>query len=317
MNQQTIEIINRVLPILLLLFLGYWFRGTNFLSEPIMDGLRKLVVNVALPSVLFLSFLQIDLQPSFVILSIVIFLLNFALYLFGRFLGPRVAPNHPYFPFLMTGFEYGMLAISLFGSAYGLSQIGLIAVADLGHELFIWFVFLPLLLAKRDGMQRPSEMLQTFAKSPLIIAILSALLLNVIGLNDVFFAWPVTGGIMSTLEFLAALTIPLILLTVGYGIKLDREGFRSAARVVLIRMAIIIPTIYLLNSLLVRALLQLGWPYEVAIITLFIAPPPFIIPLFMSPDLVEERRYVNNVLTLHTIVSVTLFVLFFIFNPTL
>ena len=52
-----------------------------------------------------LSFLQIDLKPSFAILSIVIFLLNLTLYLIGRFLAPRLAPDHPYFPFLMTGFE--------------------------------------------------------------------------------------------------------------------------------------------------------------------------------------------------------------------
>ena len=191
-----------VLAILLLLFLGYWFRRTNFLSESIMDGLRKLVINVALPSVLFLSFLNIDLQLSFVVLSVIIFILNILLYLLGRFLGPRVAPDHPYFPFLMTGFEYGMLAISLFGSAYGLSKIGLIAVADLGHELFIWFVFLPLLLAKRDGTQRPSELLQSFAKSPLIIAILSALLFNALGLRESLYTWPITGGILSTLDFL-------------------------------------------------------------------------------------------------------------------
>jgi len=37
----------------------------------------------------------------------------------------------------------------------------------------------------------------------------------------------------------------------------------------------------------------------------------------LDMTLVEERRYVNNVLMLHTIVSITLFVLFFIFNPTL
>ena len=63
----------------------------------------------------------------------------------------RLNVPHPYFPFLMTGFEYGMLGVSLFGSAYGLENIGYIAVADLGHELFIWFVFLALLLMTREG----------------------------------------------------------------------------------------------------------------------------------------------------------------------
>lgn len=46
MDQQTITIINRVLPILLLLFIGYWFRRHNILSESAMDGLRKLVITL-------------------------------------------------------------------------------------------------------------------------------------------------------------------------------------------------------------------------------------------------------------------------------
>jgi predicted permease len=317
MNEQTIAIINRVLPILLLLLLGYWFRRTKFLSESIVEGLRQLVVNVALPAVLFLSFLNIDLQLSFVVLSVIVFSINVGLYLVGRFLGPRLAPAHPYFPFLMTGFEYGMLAISLFGSAYGLAQIGIIAVVDLGHELFIWFVFLPLLLARRDGTQRPGELLRSFIKSPVVVAIIAALVLNIAGLRNALFDWPVTGGIMATLDFLAALVIPLILLTVGYGIKLDRAGFGVAARVVLIRLALIMPTLLLLNYLLVRGMLRLGTPYEVAIVTLFIAPPPFIIPLFMDQSMLEERRFVNNVLTLHTVVTIVIFVIFFVFNPTL
>ena len=282
-----------------------------------MDGMRKLVINVALPSVLFLSFLQIELQPSFVILSIIIFLINILLYLIGRFLGPRLAPGHPYFPFLMTGLEYGMLAISLFGTAYGLAQVGIIAVVDLGHEIFIWFVFLPLLLAKRDGSQKPTELIQSFLKSPVVIAILGAILFNAVGWGESLFTWPLTGGVMGTMGFLSGMTIPLILLTVGYGIQLDRKGFKDAAKVVLIRLAIIIPSIYLLNSLLVRGLLQLGSPYEIALVTLFIMPPPFIIPLFMNQEMIEERSYVNNVLMLHTIVSITLFILFFVLNPVL
>jgi len=37
----------------------------------------------------------------------------------------------------------------------------------------------------------------------------------------------------------------------------------------------------------------------------------------MRPELLEEKRYVNNVLTLYTIVSIVLFAGYFILNPTL
>lgn len=50
--------------------------------------------------------------------------------------------------------------------------------------------------------------------------------------------------------------------------------------------------------------------------TLLIMPPPFIVPLYVSKTLdVEEKKYVNNVLTVHTIISVIIFLVYFILNP--
>ena len=160
------EIISRVLPILLLIAIGFWLRRTNFISESTVGDLRMLVVNLALPAVLFTSFLEIEFDSNDVAIVVATFLLCVALYGFGRALQPHFGAGHEYFPFLMTGFESGMLGISLFGSAYGLSQIGYFAVVDLGHELFIWFFFLALLLAKRDGIQSPGRLFGAFIRSP-------------------------------------------------------------------------------------------------------------------------------------------------------
>jgi predicted permease len=114
-----------------------------------------------------------------------------------------------------------MLGISLFGSAYGLEKIGYLAIVDLGHETFIWFVFLALLLVKRDGLQNSRELVQAFFKSPVIIAILTGILLNIVDARELLYQLPVTGGLMATFQFLGNLTIPVILMIVGYGIKLD------------------------------------------------------------------------------------------------
>lgn len=317
MDPQTVDILNRVLPILLLLLLGYWIRRTRFLSDDLVDGLRKIVVYLALPAVLFLSFLQVELQPSFLVVFFVVFFLCVLLYVLGWLLRPQLAPGQTYFPFLTTGFEYGMLGISLFASAYGLENIGYIAVIDLGHEIFIWFVFLALLLMTRDGIQNPGYLFQSFLKSPVVLGILAGILLNLAGLSQSLAYWPITGGIMAALEFLAAMTVPLILIIVGYGIQLNREGFGSASRVVLLRLMILIPLAILLGQILIQDLLQLERAFAVALFVLLILPPPFIVPLFMSQDSLSDRWYVNNVLTLHTVVTIVVFAFFFILNPTI
>lgn len=317
MDPQAVDILNRVLPILLLLFLGYWIRRTRFLSDDLIEGLRKVVVYLALPAVLFLSFLQVELKPSFLVVFFVIFFLCVLLYGLGRLLRPRLAPNQTYFPFLTTGFEYGMLGISLFASAYGLQNIGYIAVIDLGHEIFIWFVFLALLMMTREDAQSPGQLFQSFLKSPVILGILAGILLNLAGVSHSLADWPVTGGIIAALEFLASMTIPLILIIVGTGIQLNREGFGNASRVVLLRLVILIPLAILLGQALIQDLLQLEKAFAVALFVLLILPPPFIVPLFMNQDSISDRRYVNNVLTLHTIVTIAVFAIFFILNPTI
>jgi predicted permease len=207
----------------------------------------------------------------------------------------------------MTGFEYGMLGVSLFGSTYGLDKVGYIAIVDLGHEIFIWFVFLALLLMKRDQVQHPAQLMQSFFKSPVIIAILAGILFNILGARDFLFESAVTGGIMAALQFMSSMTIPLILIIVGYGIRFDRNGIRDGLLVAGIRLAILVPLALILNVVVIRGLLDLEAPFADALFTLLILPPPFIIPLYMRSDLVDEKQYITNVLTLYTMISVVLY----------
>lgn len=314
---QSAHILNRVIPIFLLIALGYWVQRSQFVRESTVDDLRKIVVSLALPAVLFTSFVQIELQTAYIAIFATIFALCAALLALGHWLKAALNVRWLYFPFMLSGFEYGMLGVSLFGSAYGLEKIGYLAVLDLGHELFIWFVFLAFLLAQRDGIQRPRQLASAFVRSPVIVAILAGIALNLLGARDVLYTAPVAGGAMATLDFLSALTIPLILIIVGYGIRLDLAGVRAALPVIGIRLALLLPLALLLNAVLIRGLLNLGPAYEVALFTLLILPPPFIVPLYMKAGLPDERAYVNNVLTLHTIVSIALFTIYFVANPVL
>lgn len=313
--EQTILIINRVLPILLLIFLGNWIRRKSFVTENTVNDLRKLVVNLALPAVLFISFLGIEFKSSYFFIFGFTFTLCILLFLLGKFLEKQFKIEHPYFPYLMTGFEYGMLGISLYGSAYGLERIGYIAIADLGHEIFIWFVFLPLLLMKRDGVQNVGGLAKTFLTSPVVIAIIASIVLNILGLAEFLYQAPITGGFMFTLEFLANLTIPLMLIIIGYGIKLDRYGIKEASTVVIVRLTILLPLALIINTVVIRNLLGLPPAFEAALFTLLILPPPFIIPLYTPPTIGDEKRYINNVLTLYTVVSIAIYIVYFALNP--
>jgi hypothetical protein len=313
--EQTIRILNQVLPILFLISLGFWTGRKNFLSETTIDELRKIVVNIALPAVIFVSFLNVELKTSYFAIFAFTFLLCILLFLLGQLIKKLLKVRYSYFPYLTTGFEYGMLGLSLFGAAYGLEKIGYIAVTDLGHEIFIWFVFLPMLLVKRDGGQNPKEIFKSFLSAPVVIAILSSLLFNVLNGQEWLYQLPITGALMTTFEFLGSLTVPLILMIVGYGIKINRAGLKNALLVVVIRLGVLIPLALILNIHLMRNLLHLERLFEAGLFTLLILPPPFIVPLYARSNLGnEEKQYINNVLTIHTIISVIVFIIYFVLN---
>ncbi len=317
MDDQTTLIINRVLPILILIGIGHWIRRRHFLSESTIDDLRKVVVNFALPAVLFISFLNIDLELKYLALFVTLYVVCVGLFFFGRVFQRRSGIESEYFPFVMTGFEYGMLGVSLFGSAYGLDAIGYIAIADLGHEIFIWSFFLALLLMKRDGLTDPGPLVRGVLTSPVMVAIMAGIVFNILGARETLYESAVTGGLIATLEFLGNLTIPLILMIVGYGIRFNLDDAREVGIVIVVRLAIIIPLALILNRVLVRGLLDLAPAFEAALFTLMILPPPFIIPLYMRSGLPDERRYINNVLTLYTVVTLVIFGIYFVMNPEL
>ena len=64
----------RVAPIILLIIIGMIFRGTRFLQPETIEDINKLVVKVALPSLLYLSFSRMVFETRYLAVVIAMFL---------------------------------------------------------------------------------------------------------------------------------------------------------------------------------------------------------------------------------------------------
>ena len=96
-----------------------------------------------------------------------------------------------------------------------------------------------------------------------------------------------------------------------------RANLKTAAGSVALRLAALIPIAAVTVLLVTRRLLSLPLPFERAIVTFLLLPPPYIIPLFMKEDQRAEKEYVHSVLSLYTVITVALFVLYFVTNPSI
>jgi len=162
-----IDIINRIAPIVILLFIGKLLSKKNVISENTVAEIKKLVINLALPAVLFTSFLNIELQPNYLWFLPIIIIYCLLLYFLGVVLQRVFKTKSKYFPFLITGFEYGMIGVSLFGAAYGLDHLGKLAVVDLGQEFFIWIFYVGVLSYKQgEGADPKMGLFWCWGNSP-------------------------------------------------------------------------------------------------------------------------------------------------------
>ena len=308
-------VVSKLMPVILIICLGWVLRRTKLITDDGSTLLKRLIVNVGLPSVFFLSFLKMSITASLVMFIPGMFLLNLLLLFAGK-AASRITGGK-YSPFLFTGFEYGMFAIAVFTAAYGADSASYMAILDLGHELFIWFVFVTVILATSNTKNTAGDTIRSFIKSPIIIAIFLGFAGNLLNLEEIINSNPVLRGIETTIAMLMSLTAPLILLSMGAGLSLSRLGLSFAVKVTAIRLPIVAALIFLINKFIIRDFMGLPFAYEAALFTLLIAPPPFIIPLYMADEDADERSVINTTLTFYTIVSLVLFIVYFSFNPGL
>jgi len=303
-----IDIFAKVFPVLLLLLLGVYFKRSRFISEQTVNDLKKIVLNVSLPCILFLAFLNTEFKSEHIWIIMMVFMVNVLMLFGGIAFQKMLAVKNRYFPFLFTGFEMGMLGISLFGTVYGMKNLSVIGIIDLGHELFIWFILTALLIGVKEQSRNFKKIGQSFITSPVIIGILAGIIFNLVGLKPILLANFLTTGILNTATLLSQIMIPLILVIIGYQLDFKLNQFSLPSKTILLRTTALLLIAFMIIHFAFNQWLKLPHIFSTALLVMFILPPPFIIPLFMNNQ-AEEQTYVNNTLSLGSMVTIVGFII--------
>ena len=307
-----LDAILKVLPVLLLLGIGYWLGRQGFFGPRTAEDLKRLVVNVALPASLFLAFSRVTLDAGLVVIPLAVFAACVLVFVVA-FRLPQ-ARSRRAFPYLMSGFEAGMMGYAIFGAAYGQENIYKFGVVDLGQVTFVFFILVPALRRLSGGVQSFRDVLISFLKTPVILAILGGILFSQSGLYARLADNPVYGSLQTALGLLGGMTTPLATLVIGSEIRLKGGQLSAPARTVLLRLLIWAQAALLLN-LVVGRLLGLDPLYQAAILLMAVLPPPFVVPLFLQNAPEEETAYVVNTLSLATLATLLAFVVVTLVYP--
>ena len=300
------NIILSVLPVLLFFLLGYILKTIGFLKEGSSSDIKKIVSGLALPALLFQAFASMEMEARYLILIALIFAICGLMLLAGRAAAGLFKIKSPYWTLMMGGFEMGMLGYALFLSIYGNEHLSKIALMDLGQVLFVFFVLMALLIREREGSSSAAQLVKSFISSPVIIAIFAGLAVS--GLKHVVSPNALTDSLGGFITLLGNLTVPLISLMIGYELSLKKEGMAQALKTILFRKALLLILALLMNRFLIRGFMQLDRIYEMALLTMFMLPPPFVVSIYMKQEDRENLDYVNNTLSLSTVVSVAVII---------
>lgn len=298
---KLISVISTALPVFLALFMGMLCRSRGFLTRDGVDTLKKVVINLTLPFVLFSSFATAQYSLSSLILPVIVFITCCVMLALGFGWGKLTGSKSRLAPFLASGFEAGMLGFSLFALLFPDESISKFAMLVLGQEIFVFTLYKMLLTGKTS----PRAILNDFLTSPTLIAVVLGLVVGATGLYDCFRAWGVSTIIESVTDFISAPTGTIILLTVGFDLVLKEIPWKKTGGLVAMRLVIagvMLGVLILLNRTVLK-----GMIFEGAAVLLFILPPPYVIPVFADEP--GERVQISSALSALTLVTIVLFAL--------
>ena len=295
-----IQVLQTILPVIVMLVIGIICRKTGLINREGIGALKNVVVNITLPAVLLNAFATTSYTFMDVVVPLLMFAVCFVAWALGKAAGKALRMPSRFVPFLTTGFEAGMLGYALFNMLYGADRTAEFARIDLGQVLFVFTLYKVLLAMDSNEKADVGKLVREMALSPIIIAIVAGVLLGATGLYRALVPSGISGLLDACTAFVSAPTGAIILLTIGYDLVLDDIPWAETAKVVGLRLVIML----VLRTALV-ALLGLLWPQAnltAAINVMFILPPPFVLPVFA--DDADQRTYVSSALSVSTLVAI-------------
>jgi predicted permease len=226
----------KTISLLLLIIIGYLFRK-KIKNKDQREGIKTLILSLALPATIFIALLQIDFKSDLIIIPILSLGFNIVMHIlvdklplrpvFGIpvnqyrvliMLIPSLAPGLSCFPFIMEYSGQGPLAMA--------------ALADVGNKIFVLIISYTIAMkwyfeANKDSMpeegNKVKDLLFSLLNEPVNLVIVTAIIMLSMGLS--YSAFP--EFIRLSIDRLSLMMTPLVLLFIGLSMRLTWDQVRT------------------------------------------------------------------------------------------
>ena len=297
----------KFIPMLLMILLGVLIHRIKLLKPETIQDLKTIIINISLPSMFLLTFSKTEFELRYFLIFFAVFFVCLIMLLLGKGFSKKLCPNNSYYPSVFTGHENGMLGYALFTAFFGVENTYKLAIFDIGQVIFVFFVLVNFLRKQNGTNATAKQMISGFAKSPIILSIITGIIFSSTGLTAHIQDFQITDSFVSVLTLLGNLTVPLICITIGYELSINKKDILKPLLTVLLRMSLMLLAAFIINELLIVRVLHLDRSFGLALYTMFLLPPPFVIPIFIDQNAENEKRDILNVLSVNIIMTLVAF----------
>lgn len=179
-----IDVTKMIIPIIITFALGIFIRKAKIMDQAGCSTIKRLVSKIMLPVVLLNAFLFADYQGSTLIIMAVVFVSMLIILGAGSLLSRMMPERAKYMPFLFTTLECGTLGYPLAAMLLGTLGTSHLAIIDVGHTIFLFFIAVPLLQTVDKGTSNLKDVLKNAVCSPTFDAMLIGIILGILGVDD-------------------------------------------------------------------------------------------------------------------------------------
>lgn len=297
--QSLIFIFNTVLPVFIIVALGFILRKAGLINDNFVSLSSKIVFNVSLPVLIFIEIAKIDIS-TILNFELILFVYGGTIisYLLVWFLSKFLTKNGYDRSVIIQGSfrsNFAIVGLALITNIFGMDKLGkaslvLAFTVPLYNVLSVIALTVPV---RKERNLDIKSVIWEIAKNPLILGVVLALPFS-------YFKIPLNDMLEKSANYLAALALPLALLGIGGFLKFSdmREGiklltFPSVFKLILIPLA---ATFFAI---------QYGFRNDdLGIIFILFACPTAIASFIMADAMGVNSKLAGNILLVTTIISV-------------
>ena len=300
--EKIITVLQTVLPIFVVVFLGMFARKRQIVSAKDVQGMQSCVVKFCLPCVLFNACLSAQISMESIASMILVFVSVVLTCLWAFRVGRKTYTYHN-FPMFYSAMETGMLGIPLFMILFGVEQVYRMSVLDVAQAV-VGIMTMAILSTDTDGNLGAGEVAKKVMSSPLLIMAFLGLVLNLSGIAALLKPSGMLNVVTACTEFLAQPVSVLMIFSVGYNFSLEKESRQKVLQAASMRFAVF-AVIGILVQLVLFLIPGVDMLTRVALLMYYTLPASYMCPGLGRRQ--EDYTVASGVCSILTAVSLLVF----------